>query len=155
MTIAQVSSRTWLSPLTRRMAMKAPRQDASAARSSERAEADRAAAGGDREEAEFIQKTCYLQPLLHPRAGLSYTKARAMLDPSGLRALRILRFLAAGRLAHCKSGQRASEPRLGDRSREVQIALVLNGLRDGDVLQRDGIVGVSRDHRVAIPLVMR
>src|SRR5258708_35491138 len=76
MNIAPVSMRTLLSPLTRPIAMKAPRQDASAAPSSERAEADRAAAGGNREGAELIQKACYLQPLLHPRAALSYTKAQ-------------------------------------------------------------------------------
>jgi hypothetical protein len=56
------------------MATKAPRQDASAAPSSERAEA--AAAGCNREGAGLIQKTRYLQRLRHPRAALSYTKAQ-------------------------------------------------------------------------------
>src|SRR5260370_30229437 len=68
MNIAPVSIRMFLNPLPRPMAMKAPRQDASAVPSSERTEADRAAAGGNREGAGLIQKTCYLQPLLHPRA---------------------------------------------------------------------------------------
>jgi hypothetical protein len=45
------------------MAMKAPRQDLSAAPSSERAEGDRAAAGDNREEAEAIPKTVILQCL--------------------------------------------------------------------------------------------
>jgi len=36
----------------------------------------------------------------------------------------------------------------------VKIALVLNKLRDGDVLERNGIVGVGCDHRVSNPIVM-
>src|SRR6266581_6413717 len=68
MNIAPVSIRMLLNPLTRPMAMKAPRHDASAAPSSERAEAAPAAAGGNRDGADLIQKTCYLQPLLHPPA---------------------------------------------------------------------------------------
>jgi hypothetical protein len=43
-------------PLNTPIATKTPRQDASAAASSERAEADRAGAGGSREGAELIQK---------------------------------------------------------------------------------------------------
>src|SRR5713226_3506742 len=39
-------------------------------------------------------------------------------------------------------------------SREVKIALVLNELRDGDVLDRDGIVGVGCDHRVPTAIIM-
>src|SRR6266404_3812568 len=110
MNIAPVSIRRLLNPLTRPMAMKAPRQDASAAPSSERAEADRAAAGGNREGAELIQKACYLQPLLHPRAALSYTKAQgngyptASACPHGNSS-----FSAVGCLARPGSGQRASE----------------------------------------------
>jgi hypothetical protein len=61
MNIAPVSIRTLLSPLTRPMAMKAPRQDASAAPSSERTGVDRAAAGDNREEAGIIQKPVILQ----------------------------------------------------------------------------------------------
>jgi hypothetical protein len=38
-------------------------------------------------------------------------------------------------------------------SREVEIALVLNELRDGDILDRDGVVGVGGDHRVAMPII--
>jgi len=92
------------------MAMKAPRQDASAAPSSERAEADRAAAGDNREGAELIQKTCYLQPFLYPRAALSYTKTPGNIASHGrLRALRILNFLAAGGLARRGAEHRAKQ----------------------------------------------
>ena len=40
------------------------------------------------------------------------------------------------------------------RSREVKIALVLNKLRDGDVLQCDAVMGIGCDHRVAIPIIV-
>ena len=36
----------------------------------------------------------------------------------------------------------------------MKVALVPNQLRDGDVLDRDGVVGVGRDHRVPMPIVM-
>src|SRR5258708_23033544 len=39
-------------------------------------------------------------------------------------------------------------------SREVEIALVLNKLRDGDVLDGDGVVGVGGDYRVAMPIIV-
>jgi len=60
------------------MVMKAPRQDLSAAPSSERAEKDRAAAGGNREEAEVIQKPVILQRLQPALAAQPYTKMHAM-----------------------------------------------------------------------------
>src|SRR6266508_2035470 len=40
------------------------------------------------------------------------------------------------------------------RSREVEIALMLNELRDGDVLDRDRIVGIGGDHRIAAAVVV-
>jgi hypothetical protein len=40
------------------------------------------------------------------------------------------------------------------RSREVKIALVLHKLRDGDVLQCNAVMGIGRDQRVAIPIIM-
>jgi hypothetical protein len=36
----------------------------------------------------------------------------------------------------------------------VKIALVLNELRDGDVLDRDGVVGIGGDHRVAAAVIV-
>src|SRR6516225_689268 len=41
------------------------------------------------------------------------------------------------------------------RSREVKIALVLNKLRDGDVLQCDAVMGIGCHHRVPVPIIMR
>src|SRR5262249_33364628 len=63
MNIAPVSIRTLLRALTRPMPMKAPRQDASAAPSSERTEGDRTADGGNRDEAGVIKKPVILQQL--------------------------------------------------------------------------------------------
>jgi hypothetical protein len=53
------------------------------------------------------------------------------------------------------SGWRGLEAAVRERSREVKIALVLNELRDRDVLDRDGIVGIGCDHRVPIAIIMR
>ena len=44
------------------------------------------------------------------------------------------------------SGRGYRSRRLEGRSRKVKVALVLNQLRDGDVLDGDGVVGVGRDH---------
>src|SRR5262249_40041252 len=41
-----------------------------------------------------------------------------------------------------------------NQSREVKVALVLNQLSDGDVLDRDGVVGIGRDHRVPAAIIM-
>src|SRR6266508_9919 len=40
------------------------------------------------------------------------------------------------------------------RSREVEVALVLNELRDGDVLERDRILGICGDYGVPIPIIV-
>ncbi|MGE5780010.1 MAG: hypothetical protein ACM30D_11985 [Hyphomicrobiales bacterium] len=37
----------------------------------------------------------------------------------------------------------------------MEVALVLNELGDGDVLDRDGIVGVGGDHRVPVAVILR
>src|ERR1700730_16879301 len=139
MNTAPVSIRTLLRPLTRPMATKAPRQDASAAPSSERAEA--AAAGCNREGAGFIQKTCYLQRLRHPRAALSYNKAQGNVGSDRPAILR------GSQAADLRAAARA-------RSEEVKVALVLSQLRDGDVLDRDAVVGIGRDHRVPMRIII-
>jgi hypothetical protein len=36
----------------------------------------------------------------------------------------------------------------------VEIALVLHELRDGDVLERDRIVGIGGDHGVPVPIIV-
>src|SRR5260221_13148501 len=115
MNIVPVGIRRLLSPLTRPMAMKAPRQDASAAPSSERAEA--APASCNREGAGFIQKACYLQPLLHPRAALSYTKAQGNVGSDRLAGNSSL---SGSRLGGTSRVPRSGPPsRARDRSREM------------------------------------
>ncbi len=56
------------------------------------------------------------------------------------------------RLAVFNSALRANAVR--GRSGEVKIALVLHELRDGDVLDRDRIVGIGGDHRVAAAIIV-
>ena len=46
------------------------------------------------------------------------------------------------------------ERAVSSRSGEVKIALVLNKLRDSDVLQCDAVMGVSRDYRVPMPIIV-
>ena len=46
------------------------------------------------------------------------------------------------------------ERALSSNSNEVKIALVLNKFRDGDVLHSDAVMGVSRDYRVPVPIIM-
>jgi hypothetical protein len=46
------------------------------------------------------------------------------------------------------------ERAVSSRSGEVKIALVLNKLRDGDVLHGDGVMGVSCNHRVPMPIIV-
>src|SRR6266404_4164739 len=129
MNIAPVSIRMLLNPLTRPMAMKAPRHDASAAPSSERAEAAPAAAGGNRDGADLIQKTCYLQPLLHPpaRAIVHQSTGQWLPDGNRLRAREFWFFSA--RPPRASLLREPPARRLQERSREVKIALVLNKLR--------------------------
>src|SRR5262249_1068348 len=62
--------------------------------------------------------------------------------------------LTSAVLRNRSSRQRVSQPRLRDQSREVKVALVLNKLRDGDVLDGNGVVGIGRDHRVPTPIIM-
>src|SRR6185312_12984248 len=46
------------------------------------------------------------------------------------------------------------ERAVSSRSGEVKIALVLNKLRDGDVLHGDAVMGVSCNHRVSMPIIV-
>src|SRR5260370_10168105 len=156
MNIAPVSIRMLLNPLTRPMAMKAPRHDASAAPSSERAEAAPAAAGGNRAGAALIKKTCYLHPLLPPpaRAIVHQSTGQWLPDGNRLRAREFLFFSARPPRASLAPDSQPPARRLQARSREVKIALVLNELRDGDVLDRDAMVGVGRDHRAPMTIIV-
>jgi hypothetical protein len=65
------------------MAMKAPRQEASAAPSSERTGVDRAAAGDNREEAGIIQKTRLFYNGFRPCSPAPYTQMHAMFTRGG------------------------------------------------------------------------
>jgi hypothetical protein len=76
------------------------------------------------------------QPVNESRAATCFTGAPAIQAPQvGLTRLAVLN---AALWANAVRG----------RSGEVKIALVLHELRDGDVLERDRIVGVGGDHRV-------
>src|SRR5262245_1994408 len=54
----------------------------------------------------------------------------------------------------CSSMVNGLERAVSSRSGEVKIALVLNKLRDSDVLQCDAVMGVSRDNRVPMPIIV-
>src|SRR6266403_2067017 len=153
MNTAPVSIRTLLSPLTRPMAMKAPRQDASAAPSSERTGVDRPAAGDNREEAGIIQKPVILQQLLPVLPDTIHQNA-CHVYPRGAGHAREILDLGEPLADGCSAMVNGLERAVSSRSGEVKIALVLNKLRDSDVLHGDAVMGVSCDYRVSMPIIV-
>ena len=133
--------------------MKAPRQDASAAPSSERTGVDRAAAGDNREEAGIIQKTRYFTTAF-ARAPVTIYQNACHVYPRGTGHAREIVDFGEPLTDSCSSMVNGLERAVSSRSGEVKIALVLNKLRDSDVLQCDAVMGVSRDYRVPMPIVV-
>src|SRR5205823_14403224 len=75
-------------------------------------------------------------------------------DGNRLRAREFLFFSTRPPRASLAADSQSPARRLQERSHEVKIALVLNELRDGDVLDRDAMVGVGRDHRAPMTIIV-
>jgi hypothetical protein len=85
-------------------------------------------------------------------AGRSSAALHPVVSPAGPSTTRWQ--LSADHHLSRRNSVEVSQSRLRDQSREVKFALVLNQLRDGDVLDRDGVVRIGCDHRVPIAIVM-